>query len=109
MKKTQRKEQAIVQNRNCWKTRIAGMVIAAAGAADSSFLGTAGGRVFIEERNRRQRERGRLVTLDDEKRERRNATARAYLAKKRLDPEWVEKYREYRRNWTRKKRAEAKK
>ena len=74
-----------------------------------THCGTAERRVFIEERNRRQRERGRLVTLDEEKRERRNATARAYLAKKRLDPEWVEKYREYRRNWARKKRAEAKK
>ena len=72
-----------------------------------THCGTRGIRVFIEERNRRQRERSRLITLDDEKRERRKATARAYFAKKKLDPEWVEKRREYARNRAKKKRESA--
>ena len=38
-------QQAVVQDQNSWKTRIKGVVAAAAGAAGSAFLGTVGGRV----------------------------------------------------------------
>ena len=38
-------QQAVVQDQNSWKTRIKGIVAAAAGAAGSAFLGTVGGRV----------------------------------------------------------------
>lgn len=38
-------QQAVIQDQNSWKTRIKGIVAAAAGAAGSAFLGTVGGRV----------------------------------------------------------------
>ena len=38
-------QQAVVQDQNSWKTRIKGVIAAAAGAAGSAFLGTVGGRV----------------------------------------------------------------
>ena len=38
-------QQAVVQDQNSWRTRIKGIVAAAAGAAGSAFLGTVGGRV----------------------------------------------------------------
>lgn len=38
-------QQAVIQDQNSWKTRIKGIIAAAAGAAGSAFLGTVGGRV----------------------------------------------------------------
>lgn len=64
------------------------------------------GRMFREDVNRRQREWSRAATKDPKKRAKRNAWARAYLAKKRQDPEWVERRRKYANEWAKKKRRE---
>lgn len=65
-----------------------------------------GGRVFKELRNARQRIYSKRITADNKRREARNKTARAYIARKHEDSAWVEAQRAYHREWARKKRAE---
>lgn len=65
-------------------------------------------RVYKPRRNELARARSKKISADPERRRRRNEWAKVYLAKKRLDPEWVEKYRKYNREWAKRKREERK-
>ena len=66
------------------------------------------GRRFREDVNAYARKVSKAVTADPERRAKRAEKAREYLAKKRLDSEWMERKRKYAREWAKRKREERK-
>lgn len=63
-----------------------------------------GGRRFKDDVRAEARRHCKAVAADPERRAKRNAYVRAYLAEKSKDPDWKERRRKYQREWARKQR-----